>query len=259
MTITIPTMSPFPGRGAAPEDYIAQADTTMQQLPGVIASMNELGSAFNLGAGVLAGGYLVPAPYAAGIHMTLAAHAIKPLTTILEHRGQILSDYLNHATKDPIVRDNIHQSAYGNRLDGYAWAAAVGGVMNPAVHRSLPRQPINAAWAGAAANMAVPGNEVHFSVDNGDRVTWFGWCKLNGVATPGQLTEVAQLPRALWPDGPVRVTVTATPPSGPPIGEAATVFVTGGGVVSVWFSSALPGGFYIDGLSYTRAFTQVTR
>ena len=107
--------------------------------------------------------------------------------------------------------------------------------------------------------MAVPGNEVQFSVDNSDRVMWSGWCKLNGVATPDQLVQVAQLPRALWPDGPVRVTVTATDPGGPPIGETATVFVTGGGVVSVWFSSATPGGFYIDGLSYTRAFTQVTR
>ncbi|MGV8867632.1 MAG: SGNH/GDSL hydrolase family protein [Janthinobacterium svalbardensis] len=77
MTITIPTMSPFPGRGAAPEDYIAQADTTMQQLPGVIAKMNELGAAFNLGAGVLAGGYLPPVPYAAGINMILALQTVQ--------------------------------------------------------------------------------------------------------------------------------------------------------------------------------------
>lgn len=77
MTIVIPTMSPFPGCGAAPEDYIAKADTTMQQLPGVIAGMNELGAAFNLGAGVLAGGYLPPVPYAAGINMTLALQTVQ--------------------------------------------------------------------------------------------------------------------------------------------------------------------------------------
>jgi hypothetical protein len=70
-------MSPFPGRGAAPEDYIAQADTTMQQLPGVIAGMNLLAENFNQGAGVLSLGYLKPVPYAAGISMTLATQTVE--------------------------------------------------------------------------------------------------------------------------------------------------------------------------------------
>ena len=77
MTIPVPPLSPFPGRGAAPEDYIAQADTTMQQLPGVFAWMADLKDSFNLGAGVLSAGYLPPVPYAAGIKMTLALQTVQ--------------------------------------------------------------------------------------------------------------------------------------------------------------------------------------
>lgn len=77
MTITIPPLSPFPGRGAAPEDYIAQADTTMQQLPGVVEGIRQAVDAFNLGAGVLAGGYLPPVSYAAGISVTLALQTVQ--------------------------------------------------------------------------------------------------------------------------------------------------------------------------------------
>lgn len=73
----IPPLSPFPGRGAAPDDYIAQADTTMQQLPGVIAGMNALATNLNLGAGVLAMGYLPPVPYAAGVPMSLATQTVQ--------------------------------------------------------------------------------------------------------------------------------------------------------------------------------------
>lgn len=189
----------------------------------------------------------------------LAAHAIKPVTATLEDLGPILSNYLNQPPKDSVIRDNIHPTAYGYRLLGYAWAKALAGALNPAVHRSMPRQPILAAWAGAVANMAMPGNEVQFSVDNSDRVAWSGWCKLNGVATPGLQVNFAQLPRALWPDGVVRVTATATSSVGAPIAETVTIFVTIDGVMQVWFSSATPGGFYIDGLNYTRAFTQLTR
>lgn len=77
MTITIPPMSPFPGRGAAPEDYIAQADTAMQQLPGVIAKMNELGAAFNVTAGLGSLGYQPPVLYAAGLSMTVATQTVQ--------------------------------------------------------------------------------------------------------------------------------------------------------------------------------------
>lgn len=77
MTITIPPLSPFPGRGAAPEDYIAQADTTMQQLPGVISGIQAVSDAFNLGTGVLSAGYLPPVPYTAGISMTLALQTVQ--------------------------------------------------------------------------------------------------------------------------------------------------------------------------------------
>ena len=75
--LTIPPLSPFPGRGAAPEDYIAQADTTMQQLPGVVAGIQAVSDAFNLGTGVLSVGYLPPVAYAAGIAMTLALQQVE--------------------------------------------------------------------------------------------------------------------------------------------------------------------------------------
>ena len=77
MTIIIPPLSPFPGRGAAPEDYIAQADTTMQQLPGTIAGIQAVSDAFNLGVSVLSTGYLPPLPYAAGIGITLALQTVQ--------------------------------------------------------------------------------------------------------------------------------------------------------------------------------------
>lgn len=77
MTIIIPPLSPFPGRGAAPEDYIAQADTTMQQLPGVIAGIQAVSDAFNLGSSVLSLGYLPPVAYAAGISLTLALQTVE--------------------------------------------------------------------------------------------------------------------------------------------------------------------------------------
>ena len=77
MTITIPPMSPFPGRGAAPEDYIAQADTTMQELPRTIAAMNAMSAAFNVVAGVGNLGYLPPVAYAAGIAMTVGVQQVQ--------------------------------------------------------------------------------------------------------------------------------------------------------------------------------------
>ncbi|OEZ91453.1 SGNH/GDSL hydrolase family protein [Duganella phyllosphaerae] len=75
--ILIPPLSPFPGRGAAPEDYIAQADTTMQELPVVISKINEVSAAFNLGGSILSLGYLPPVPYAAGISLTVATQTVQ--------------------------------------------------------------------------------------------------------------------------------------------------------------------------------------
>lgn len=75
--ILIPPLSPFPGRGAAPEDYIAQADTTMQELPGAFAKINEISAAFNLGAGVLGAGYGRPVLYVAGLAITTALQAVE--------------------------------------------------------------------------------------------------------------------------------------------------------------------------------------
>lgn len=80
--ITIPPLSPFPGRGAAPEDYIAQADTTMQELPTVISRMNEMSAAFNLGAGVLTAGYLPPVLYGVGLQITSALQSVEYAGTI---------------------------------------------------------------------------------------------------------------------------------------------------------------------------------
>lgn len=75
--ILIPPLSPFPGRGAAPEDYIAQADTTMQELPSRFALINEISAALNLGAGVLQNGYLPPVPYAAGLLIKAALQTVE--------------------------------------------------------------------------------------------------------------------------------------------------------------------------------------
>lgn len=86
--ITIPPLSPFPGRGAAPEDYIAQADTTMQELPGVIGKMNEVSAALNLGASVLQNGYLPPVLYAAGLSITVALQTV-------EHAGATYAPLLS--------------------------------------------------------------------------------------------------------------------------------------------------------------------
>lgn len=186
----------------------------------------------------------------------LAAHAVKPVTATLEDLGPVLADYLNSGTKDAIVMDNIHPTALGRRLIGYAFAKAVAGTFNPAVHRSIPRQQVVASWVNPVGSMTQPGNEVTFSVDNGDRVTWGGWCKLASAATPGMLVEVMRVPRALWPNGVVRINAKATASGGTPIGETVTIILTADGIMQVWFDTATPGGFYLDGMDYTRAFTQ---
>lgn len=75
--LTIPPLSPFPGRGAAPEDYISQADTVMQQLPRTVAGIQAVSDALNLGAGVLSLGYLPAVAYGAGIAMILATQTVQ--------------------------------------------------------------------------------------------------------------------------------------------------------------------------------------
>lgn len=75
--LTIPPLSPFPGRGAAPEDYIAQADTTMQELPSRFAAINAISAALNLTAGIGTIGYLPPVQYAAGISMTIGVQQVE--------------------------------------------------------------------------------------------------------------------------------------------------------------------------------------
>ena len=75
--LTIPPLSPFPGRGAAPEDYIAQADTTMQELPSRFAAINAISEALNITAGIGSIGYLPPVAYAAGIVMTVGVQQVQ--------------------------------------------------------------------------------------------------------------------------------------------------------------------------------------
>lgn len=211
------------------------------------------------GMGQDAANYDTGSHYRTALLHWLAAHAVKPVVATLEDLGPVLGDYLNSATKDAMVMDNIHPTAYGRRLLGYAFAKAVAGAFNPAVHRSIPRQQIVTAWANPIVDMAQAGNEVTFAVGEADTVAWRGWCKLVGAATPGLMIEIARLPRALWPDGPARATLKATSVGGSPIAETVTVVVDAVGVVSVWFDTATSGGFYLDGLSYTRAFAQLTR
>lgn len=129
MTITIPTMSPFPGRGAAPEDYIAQADTAMQQLPRVISKMNEMGAAFNVTAGLGSLGYQPPVLYAAGLSMTVA-------TQTVQYGSSTFAPLLGEL---PFTTSGLFETAKFRLIQGVAGtdlAAGTGGNLVGVVERS---------------------------------------------------------------------------------------------------------------------------
>ena len=178
MTIIIPPLSPFPGRGAAPEDYIEQADTTMQQLPGVVEGIRAVSAAFNSGAGVLSAGYLKAVPYAAGLSMTLAMQTVEYERTtyapILEALPFITSGTFE-ADKFRVV-----QGVVRNELAAPAGAVLVGNGPTT-VDRQV--EPYN-LHSFICANNLLPG-----VVAGGTVQFYIGDSKTHGVGAPTLMAQ----------------------------------------------------------------------
>lgn len=136
--LTIPPLSPFPGRGAAPDDYIAAADTTMQQLPSRFEAINAISAALNLTAGIGTIGYLPAVQYAAGISMTVGVQSVEYAGTTYAPLLQALPFITSGVFE--IDKFRVIQGVTANELAADDGAARVNfeGTMLDVVLRGLP-------------------------------------------------------------------------------------------------------------------------
>ena len=137
------------------------------------------------------------APYRLKLLRKLAELNVQVALLPLQDMGGIVPSLLGSATLDPVVQDNVHQSAWGGELKGMGWAKALIGYLFARTRTDITSRTIKAAWIPSAisANYGVTSKPSFEIV--GDE---FG---LTGVMdTPAPVpdnTVILQLPAAYAP------------------------------------------------------------
>lgn len=223
-SIIIPPLSPFPGRGAAPEDYIAKADTVMQELPGVIAAMNEMSAAFNLGAAVLDSGYLPPILYTAGIVLTTVIQTVEyngaiyaPLISTLPFTTSGVFEAANFRVIQGVTQEDL-EDAGGDLVSvgGITLTTALAGLATPVEKfGALPASQADSSGAFLAASTS--GKEV---VCNGtyrldtlpDSMDWRNFSGSGTATIKGKLFTFAYIKKPKFSFDEIRGRIAFTHP-----------------------------------------------
>ncbi|QHJ82128.1 MAG: hypothetical protein [Bacteriophage sp.] len=81
--------------------------------------------------------------------MRLCADRGVKCVDMLQVWGAVLAEYLSFTRVDPVVRDNIHETSFTNRVTGFAMARAGADALNPRITQAIPR---TAFTSGGLAN-----------------------------------------------------------------------------------------------------------
>lgn len=86
------------------------------------------------------------APYRTTLIRAMAAKGAIITTAPLKYEGIVGGSWLGRPLADPVLMDNIHPTAYGRMMMGYATAQAVLGALNPIGHVTRKTAPMPARW-----------------------------------------------------------------------------------------------------------------
>lgn len=171
--------------------------------------------------------------------------------------GPLLANYVNSAltpywggdpANDPMLYDNIHPTPVMERLLGIAYAKAVAGAVMSAGNNitpfSLRLAPTTLRASVMRNSWAMTTEPVNWQCDEAGAVTFSGvFDKSTGVLTDS--TQIAQLPRALWPEAPVRAICATSALTKP-----CVLFVSTAGAVTIYGADAAVTFVYADGLRW---------
>lgn len=123
------------------------------------------------------------APYRTTLIRSMAAKGAIITTAPLKYEGIVGGAWLGRPLADPVLMDNIHPTAYGRMMMGYATAQAVLGAVNPIGHVTRKTAPMPTRWKQAviAAGVQSPILQIR----DGE-LTFLGAQDLPSVPTNGQ-------------------------------------------------------------------------
>lgn len=171
------------------------------------------------------------APYRLQLLRKLAELNVQVATLPMQDMGAIVPSLLGNSSLDPVVQDNVHQSAWGGELKGMGWAKAFVGYLFCRTRKNIASHEIKAAWipSAIAASYGV-GAKPKFEIVGNE----FGLTGLMDTPAPvPDGTVIMQLPAAYAPSTQLYFPLTCLDASSNFLSTVATLRVDPTGIVAV--------------------------
>lgn len=171
------------------------------------------------------------APYRLKLLRKLAELNVQVALLPLQDMGGIVPSLLGSATLDPVVQDNVHQSAWGGELKGMGWAKAFVGFLFCRTRTNIPSREIKAGWIPSAisASYGVTAKPKFEIIGNE-----FGLTGLMDTPAPvPDNTIILQIPEAYAPASQIDIPLTCLDSGSFFITSVATLRIYPSGIMAV--------------------------
>ncbi|OEI71292.1 hypothetical protein BFG58_15110 [Enterobacter sp. ku-bf2] len=171
------------------------------------------------------------APYRLQLLRKLAELNVQVAMLPIQDMGAIVPSLLGNTSLDPVVQDNVHQSAWGGELKGMGWAKALIGFMFSNVRKNIASRTIKPAWIPSAISGSYGvASKPSFSVVGNE----FSMSGLMDTPAPvPDNTIILQLPQAYAPTEQRYIPVTCQDVSGVFLTSVATARIDTTGSIAV--------------------------
>lgn len=182
-------------------------------------------------------------PYRATLLRYLASAGVAANLNTLTDMGAIVPALLTGTDTDPMVADNIHPSAFGRMVLGWAWAKAVIGQAMPRADKSIRGRPSLASWtSGIYGTTALPTYDVQ-----DDLFSMAG--NLSSTADPVTGDVIMTLPEVYRPATEFTMPASVAGGGGTPNGVCQLQVATNG-QIKVFVAPAGTRYIYMGGLQF---------
>ena len=133
----------------------------------------------------------------------LAELDVQVATTPLANMGAVIPSLLTNTRCDPVVQDNVHQSAWGAELKGMGWAQSLIGYLFSRTRKDISARTVRAAW--------LPNSSIGVNLKPQYQIIGDEFSLVGGIDTPAGLADntlIMALPQVYAPKSTIRMPIT---------------------------------------------------
>lgn len=161
----------------------------------------------------------------------LAELNVQVATLPVQNMGAIIPSLLANSRCDPVVQDNVHQSAWGGELKGRGWAQALVGYLFARTRKDIVARAIKPSWIPSSLSGYGDTSQPSFSIV----VNEFSMSgALNTPASVPNGTVVMNLPECYAPKSTLQFAVSCQDATPAYLASIATVQIDTAGAVTLF-------------------------